>query len=127
MSVLTYARLDTIVGMSDTDKPLVWLHGEVKSPPFSSSARRGAGFLLRMLQCGESLSMPQSRPFPVVGRRCHELRINDKDETWRIVYRVDADAIVILAVFSKKSGKTPKAIVEACRDRLRRYESVRGV
>jgi len=28
------------------DKPLVWLHGEVKSPPFSSDARIEAGYLL---------------------------------------------------------------------------------
>jgi len=39
--------------MSPSDKPLVWLHGDVKSPPFSDAARREAGFLLRMLQRGE--------------------------------------------------------------------------
>jgi len=35
---------------------LVWLKGEVKSPPFSPEARLEAGFLLRKLQMGESLS-----------------------------------------------------------------------
>ena len=29
------------------DKPLVWLHGEVRSPPFSVGARIEAGLLLR--------------------------------------------------------------------------------
>jgi hypothetical protein len=29
------------------DKPLAWLHGEVKTPPFSKEARFEAGFLLR--------------------------------------------------------------------------------
>ena len=29
------------------DKPLVWLNGEVKTPPFSESARLEAGLLLR--------------------------------------------------------------------------------
>ena len=58
-----------------------------------------AGYLLRMLQAGESLSMPQSRPMPSIGPRCHELRINDKDSTWRIIYRADEDAILILDVF----------------------------
>jgi hypothetical protein len=33
--------------MELTGKPLVWLHGEVKTPPFSKSARIEAGFLLR--------------------------------------------------------------------------------
>jgi hypothetical protein len=44
--------------MSESDKPLVWLHGEVKTPPFSKEARLEAGFLLRRLQAGEKLSLP---------------------------------------------------------------------
>jgi hypothetical protein len=78
--------------MSDADRPLVWLRGVVASPPFSDTTRRQAGSLLRMLQRGEKLSMPQSRPMPTIGRRCHELRIRDENQTWRIVYRVDEDA-----------------------------------
>lgn len=69
--------------MSDQDKPLVWLHGEVKIPPFSNAARREAGFLLRMLQKGQSLGMPQSRPMPHIGPRCRELRIKDEGSAWR--------------------------------------------
>jgi phage-related protein len=83
-----------------------------------------AGFLLRMLQCGESLSMPQSRAMPEIGRRCHELRVNDQDQTWRIVYRVDSDAVLILEVFSKKTGRTPKSVIEVCRGRLKRYDEL---
>jgi phage-related protein len=67
--------------------------------------------------------MPQSRPMPSIGRRCHELRINDSSGSWRLIYRVDADAIVIAEVFSKKTEKTPKAVVEACRRRLKEYDS----
>ncbi len=74
---------------------LVWLKGEVKSPPFSPEARLEAGFLLRKLQMGESLSMPHSRPMPIIGSGCHELRIQDKHKTWRIIYLIDVDAIVI--------------------------------
>ena len=81
--------------MSPKDKPLAWLHGEVKTPPFSEAARLEAGFLLRQLQKGVMLSMPHSRPMPSVGPRCHELRINDADGTWRVIYRIDRDAIVI--------------------------------
>jgi hypothetical protein len=47
------------------DKPLVWLKGEVKTPPFSNQARLEAGLLLRRLQQGQGLSLPHSRPMPV--------------------------------------------------------------
>jgi len=60
---------------------------------------------------------------PSVGARCHELRINDGDNTWRIIYRIDVDAIVILEVFPKKTGKTPKKIIDICKQRLRHYDS----
>jgi phage-related protein len=60
---------------------------------------------------------------PSIGRRCHELRINDSSSSWRLIYRVDADAIVIAEVFSEKTEKTPKAVVEACRRRLKEYDS----
>ena len=66
MSYLTYN-----VPMSPQDKPLIWLRGEIKTPPLSMNARLEAGFLLRQLQRGEMLSMPHSRPMPSIGNRCH--------------------------------------------------------
>ena len=107
--------------MSANDKAVVWLHGEVKSPPFSKAARLEAGFLLRRLQQGEKITLPKSRPMPAVGVRCHELRITDEDLTWRIMYRVDADAVVILEVFEKKTARTPKQVIELCKVRLKAY------
>jgi phage-related protein len=104
------------------DKPLTWLHGEVKSPPFSLAARLEAGFLLRRLQRGDMLTMPQSRPMPGIGPRCHELRINDVSGTWRVIYRIDVDAIVIAEVFVKKTAQTPKAVLDTCRRRLKEYD-----
>ena len=108
--------------MSPKDKPLVWMHGEVKTPPFSKQARLQAGFLLRLLQRGEKIALPHSRPMPSIGRRCHELRVSDEQVSWRVVYRIDEDAIVILEVFSKKTGKTPKSVIDICRARLREYD-----
>ena len=72
------------------DKPLAWLRGEIKSPPF--------------------------------GARCHELRVNDAGQSWRIVYRIDKDAIVIADVFAKKTRSTPRQVLEICRRRLREYD-----
>lgn len=77
MSKMTY-----ICNCNETrDKPLVWLHGELKTPPFSAMARIEAGYLLRLLQKGEKLSLPHSRPMPGIGARCHELRIVDETKT----------------------------------------------
>jgi phage-related protein len=105
------------------DKPLVWLHGEIKTPPFSPTARLEAGYLLRQLQMGNRLRMPQSRPMPAIGARCHELRSQDAGVTWRLVYRIDPDAVVILEIFAKKTRTTPRDVVDRCRRRLRDYDN----
>jgi phage-related protein len=109
--------------MAPPDKPLVWLHGEVKTPPLSSVARQETGYLLRRLQQGELLSMPWSRPMPSIGAKCHELRITDGSRTWRIIYRIDEDAIVVLDVFRKQSQQTPRSVIEACKRRIRMCDS----
>ncbi|MFZ0889800.1 MAG: type II toxin-antitoxin system RelE/ParE family toxin [Candidatus Binataceae bacterium] len=108
------------------DKPLVWIHGEIKTPPFSREGRIETGVLLRRLQRGENLSLPHSRPMVAIGNRCHELRIVDRDDTWRIIYRTDPDAIVIVDVFSKKTRRTPREVIERWRSRLWRYDELVG-
>ncbi len=60
---------------------------------------------------------------PSVGPRCHELRLNDGGLAWRLIYRLDKDAIVIAEVFGKKSQKTPLAVIHACRRRLQEYDN----
>jgi phage-related protein len=62
---------------------------------------------------------------PSIGARCHELRIQDEDQTWRIVYRLDKDAIVLLDVFSKKTQKTPKSTIETCKRRMKQYDEAK--
>ena len=59
-----------------------------------------------------------------IGQRCHELRIRDENKIWRIVYRIDADAIIILEVFAKTTNQTPKRVIEACKRRLRGYDAL---
>ena len=108
--------------MSPSDKPLVWLHGELKTPPLSREARIEAGFLLRRLQRGETLGLPHSRPMPGIGVRCHELRVPDANVTWRVVYRIDRDAIVLLEIFTKKTQRTPQQVIETCRKRIKDYD-----
>jgi phage-related protein len=105
-------------------KGIVWLFGEVKTPPFAQSARIETGFLLRKLQEGELLSMPISRPMPGIGKHCHELRVNDSEnkKEWRIIYRIDDDAVIILDVFAKTTQKTPKQVMDNCQKRLKLYD-----
>ena len=110
--------------MSSDDKPLVWLHGEIKSPPLSVAARVETGVLLRRLQAGAALSLPHSRPMPAVGVRCHELRIQDEGQIWRVIYRTDPDAVLILEVFSKKTQQTPRNVIAVCKRRLKAYDEV---
>lgn len=108
--------------MDETDKPLIWLHGEVKTPPFSQEARIEAGVLLRRLQQGENLELPHSRPMASIGLHCHELRVRDKDKNWRIIYRIDDDAIVVVEVFNKTTRATPNNIINICKKRLSKYD-----
>ncbi|MCX5767436.1 MAG: type II toxin-antitoxin system RelE/ParE family toxin [Gemmatimonadetes bacterium] len=108
--------------MASTDKPLVWLRGEVKTPPFSAAARLEAGALLRRLQHGEKIGMPHARPMPSIAARCHELRIVDAGRTWRLIYRLDADAVVIADVFQKTTQQTPARVLADCSRRLKLYD-----
>ncbi len=109
--------------MSRTDKKLVRLHGEVKSPPFTTEGRQRAGFWLRQLQQGQRLSGPHSKAMPSIGPRCHELRTKDEAGFWRILYRIDPDAIVILDVHQKKTNKLPKRVIKECKKRLKAYDA----
>jgi len=100
----------------------VWLHGEIKTPPFSRAARIEAGFLLRRIQLGEVIGLPTSRPMPTIGRNCHELRIDDEDVTWRILYCLMTDAVVILEIFDERTRTTPKHVIATAKRRLRQYQ-----
>jgi len=104
-------------------KQVIWFHGEVRTPPFSREARIEAGVLLRRLQDGDRLSLPHSRSMPSIGPRCHELRIPDLDKTWRIIYRIDVDAIVIVEVFPKKTRETRNEVIRNCQRRLTQYDA----
>jgi phage-related protein len=98
--------------------------GPLQTPPVGSAARVEAGVLLRRLQGGESLGMPYSRPLTAVGRRVRELRVDDGEtrRSWRIVYRIDPNAIVVVHWFEKQTQKTPKGVIDLCRRRLEEYD-----
>jgi phage-related protein len=99
-----------------------FLHGEIKTPPFSEQARREAGYLIWRLQDGESLRMPSAEPLPSVGQRCGALRVRDAQHNWRIMYRVDASVVLIVDVYDKKTRKIPEEVINRCKKRLREYD-----
>lgn len=103
-------------------KAVGWLHGEIKTPPFTPQGRKEAGDLLRLLQEGETLAMPQAEPLRIVGPRCGALRVRDGGHNWRIMYRVDRDAVLILEVYAKKTRKIPQEVIDRCKRRLKQYE-----
>jgi phage-related protein len=105
-------------------KPLVWLHGEIKTPPFTHNGRQEAGMLLRFLQEGEQPSMPQSEPLPSLGPRCGALRVRDAVHSWRIVYRIDNDVVLVVEVYAKKTRKIPKEVIARCQQRLKEYDEI---
>ena len=61
---------------------------------------------------------------PDIGRGCHELRIVDREATWRLVYHIGSEAVAILDVFSKKTKATPRRVIATCRKRLAEYKNI---
>ena len=79
--------------------------------------------LLRLLQEEERLGMPQAEPLPDVGLRCGALRVRDAEHNWRIMYRIDSDAVLVVEVYPKKTRKIPDEVIERCKKRLKQYDA----
>jgi phage-related protein len=103
-------------------KPIFWLGNEIKTPPFSEESRQEVGYLLGRLQEGVTIGLPHVRPMPSIGTACYEIRVNASEGQWRIVFRIDQDAIIIANVFLKKTEKTSKEVINLCIKRLARYD-----
>lgn len=88
---------------------------------FPSPVRLEVGVLLRLLQKGELLGMPQSRPIKTVDVSAFELRVKDRSGAYRIIYILyDVDRIFIPHAFTKKSQKTPLHEIKIAKQRLKR-------
>ena len=51
-----------------------------------------------------------------------ERRVRDGGHNWRIMYRVDPDAVLIVEVYPKKTRKIPQEIIDRCKKRLKDYD-----
>jgi phage-related protein len=61
-----------------------------------------------------------------IGPGVQELRIEDFPVSWRIIFRVDPEAIVVVSLFEKRGRKTRKADIDLARKRFREYDRSRS-
>lgn len=75
---------------------------------------------LVLLERGESLGPPISKPLSSIQKGLHELRIRDRNGIVRIIYYVKKrDAIYVLHAFCKKTQKLPAREKKVILKRLR--------
>lgn len=87
---------------------------------FPRGVRDRLGRALYLLQMGEQLGMPLSRPMPVVAPGTHELRLHDSAGQYRALYfTASPDGILVIHAFVKKSEQTPAAEIAKAQMRLK--------
>jgi len=85
---------------------------------FPEPARRTAGYELFMVQVGREPS--DFKPMPDVGHGVHEIRVGDREGTFRVIYVARFnEAIYVLHAFQKKTPKTSRVDIEVARRRYR--------
>ena len=88
---------------------------------FSLEVRQEIGALLRLLQNGEFLGMPRSRPVKNLAPSAFELRVKDRSGIYRVFYvYYDKHRIIVPHAFTKKTQRTPLNEIETARKRLKR-------
>ncbi|MNL38995.1 hypothetical protein D3C87_1612470 [compost metagenome] len=103
-----------------TFKPILW-HSKAKEEisTFPEDVKRDLGYLLYLLQIGEGLSMPHSRPMRTVGSGVAELRVRGKDSHYRAFYLQKTNAgILVFHAFVKKTQATAMIDINLGRKRL---------
>lgn len=103
-------------------KQIIWDHSARETVrSFSVEVRQELGALLRILQDGGQLGMPQSKPMKQLGSSAFELRVKDRHGIYRVFYVLfDKQKILIPHAFTKKTQKTPGQEIETAQRRLRR-------
>jgi len=78
------------------------------------------GALLMLLQKGERLNAPQSKPMKSIHEKAHELRVKDRKGTYRVIYVLGMiDQILIPHAFKKKTQKTPQKEINLAINRIK--------
>lgn len=75
------------------------------------------------LMGGKLLSMPISRPLPLIAKGLHELRLSGKSGEYRVFYVIKVgSAIYVLHATGKKSQKTDRRKIDLIKSRIRSLE-----
>ena len=83
---------------------------------FPENARRRAGYQMDRVQHG--LDPDDWKPMSSIGSGCREIRVTDKDGTFRVFYVATIDETVyVLHAFQKKTQKTSKADLDLAKQR----------
>jgi phage-related protein len=103
----------------DGEKDLRWIGSSYADLlDFPREPRREAGFQLAKVQAG--LDPTDWKPFPDVGAGAKEIRIKDKDGTFRVMYVAKfEEAIYVMHCFQKKSRATSMKDRRIAGDRYR--------
>ena len=93
---------------------------------FPREIRDRLGKALYLLQMGEQLGMPISRPMPSVAQGVSELRLRSADGQFRVFYFVASSrGVLVLHAFVKKTNQTPAGEISVARTRLRELQDER--
>lgn len=80
----------------------------------------GASMLFDDLAAGKKLSMPISRPLPLISKGLHELRLSGRAGEYRIFYVIKvADAIYVIHASSKKKQALDRQTADLLKQRIR--------
>jgi phage-related protein len=85
---------------------------------FPKDARIRLGRGIYLLQMGERIAMPNSRPMPVVAPGVYELRLKGEDGIFRVFYyTASPQGVLVFHAFVKKTQRTPRLEIELARKR----------
>lgn len=100
-------------------KEVVWLgDSKIALSAFPDAAREDLGFQLYRLQQGKMPS--RSRPMKSIGNGVYELKEQDHQGWYRVIYTIQVkNLIYVLHSFKKQSAKTSKADLELAKSRLK--------
>lgn len=87
---------------------------------FSEEVRRELGKAIFDLQKGSKLRIPLSRVMVAVAPGVEELRVKDRNGTYRVFYLARlANEVLVFHAFTKKTEKTPKHEIDTGKKRLK--------
>jgi phage-related protein len=108
--------------LSNDDKPLVPLAFQGDSRRalhgFPAGVRQDLGYALYQLQLGQT--PPDRKPVRTVGPGVYELREQDAEKWYRVLYVREGGTIHVLHCFEKRSNAIEQKDIETARTRLKR-------